>query len=181
MTGVQTCALPISNVGNLLTPGLITATGNIAGGNLTTGGQLTAIGNATVGNLITAGVVSATSTVTAGNVQTIGTISATGNITGGNLITAGFANVGTILRLGNNTVDTTITWNSVTTSSVSANQTIASFQVTGITGVEYLVKGVDSTGSKYSVATVQAVTDGIGNVDYATFGSVQIEIGRAHV
>ena len=45
--------------------------------------------------------------------------------------------------------------------------------VTGITGLEFLVKAVDSTGSKYSIATVQAVTDG-SSVDYATFGTVQL-------
>ena len=35
------------------------------------------------------------------------------------------------------------------------------------------MKAIDSSGSKYSVATVQAVTDGT-NVDYATFGTVQL-------
>jgi hypothetical protein len=43
----------------------------------------------------------------------------------------------------------------------------------GVTGVEWLVKGVDSTGSKYSVATVQAVTDGT-NADYSIYGTVQL-------
>ena len=63
----------------------------------------------------------------------------------------------------------------LTTSTTSANQTITSFQVTGssVTGVEFFVKGVDSSGAKYSVATVQAVTDGT-SVDYATFGTVQL-------
>ena len=45
--------------------------------------------------------------------------------------------------------------------------------MTGVTGVEYLIKGVDATGSKYSVATVIAVTNGT-TVDYATFGTTQL-------
>ena len=77
------------------------------------------------------------------------------------------ANVATNLNVGNATVNTTLTWASVTTTGVTANQTVASFTVTGITGVEYLVKGVDATGGKYSVSRVQAVTDATGNVDYS--------------
>ena len=68
---------------------------------------------------------------------------------------------------------TGISWGSVTTSGIGANQTIAQFSVTSVTGVEFLVKAIDSTGSKYSVATVQAVTDGT-NVDYTIFGGVNL-------
>ena len=72
----------------------------------------------------------------------------------------------------NGTINTKLLYDSVTTTSVTANQTIASISTTGITGLEFLVKGVDA-GGKYSVATVQAVTDGT-NVDFATFGTVQL-------
>jgi hypothetical protein len=145
-----------ANAGNFNTGGLITATGNITGGNLATGGTLSAGGNANVGNLGTGGI-----------------ITATGNITGGNIISNGESNVATNLNIGNTSVNTTITWASTTTTAVTANQTIASFSVAGVTGVEYLVKAVDATGGKYSIATVQAVTDG-ANVDFATFGTVQL-------
>lgn len=96
-----------------------------------------------------------------------------GNLSGTNAnVTT--ANVLNNIILGNSTVTTTISWDSATTSSVSANQTIASISTTGITGLEFLVKGVDSAGSgKYSVATVQAVTDGT-NVDYSVFGTVNL-------
>ena len=104
----------------------------------------------------------------------------TGNVTGnvsGNLAGTSAnvttANVSGNVLLGNSTVTTTITWASVTTTSTSANQTIASLSATGVTGVEYLVKAIDSTGSKYSVASVIAVTDG-SNVDYSTYGTVQL-------
>ena len=81
----------------------------------------------------------------------------------------GDANISNAVVLGN----TTTTWATVTTTAITANQTIASMSVTGVTGVEYLVKGVDSTGSKYSVATVQAVTNGT-SVDYSTYGTVYL-------
>lgn len=67
---------------------------------------------------------------------------------------------------------TSILFGNTTTTSISANQTISSLNVATITGVEYLVKGIDS-GGKYSVATVLAVTDG-ANVDYTIFGSIQL-------
>ena len=101
MTGVQTCALPIS--------GLISATGNITGGNITVtniAGSLTtaAQGNITsVGTLTglnSSGAISATGNVTGGNLITGaaisagGAVSATGNVTGGNIITNGLINAG---------------------------------------------------------------------------------------
>ena len=85
----------------------------------------------------------------------------------------GTANVTNQLNLGNVSVNTGISWGSVTTSGIGANQTIAQFSVTGVTGVEFLVKAVDATGSKYSVATVQAVTNGT-DVDYTIFGGVNL-------
>jgi fibronectin-binding autotransporter adhesin len=81
--------------GNLLTGGVISATGTITsadtitGGNLATGGTVSATGTATLGNVETAGTVSATGNITGGNVNTAGAVSATGNLTGGNVNTAG--------------------------------------------------------------------------------------------
>lgn len=81
--------------GNLLTTGLISVTGtltsaaNITGGNIVTAGVITATANVTGGNIITAGVVSATANITGGNIVTAGVVTATANITGGNLVTAG--------------------------------------------------------------------------------------------
>jgi hypothetical protein len=79
--------------GNLLTGGLISAAGNITGGNITTTGSS---GNITGANVISSTTLSATANVIGGNITTAGLISATGNITGSNLsITGGtlaFAN-----------------------------------------------------------------------------------------
>ena len=61
----------------------------------------------------------------------------------------------------------------MTTSSTASNQTIAKLSITNMRGVEFLVKGEDSTGAKYSVATVSAVHDGT-SVDYAVYGGVKL-------
>lgn len=119
---------------NILTGGLISATGNVYGNSFITsggGGGISASGNIQAGNVLTAGVVSATGNAIVGNLSTAGNITAsyyfgngsqlaslnganifgnistTGNITGGNLLTVGLASVG-----GN------ITANNITTGNV---------------------------------------------------------------
>jgi len=59
------------------------------------------------------------------------------------------------------------------TASITANQVIATAPVTGVTGVEFIVKGVDSTGGKYSMATISVVTDGSA-IDWQTYGSMYL-------
>jgi hypothetical protein len=44
---------------------------------------------------------------------------------------------------------------------------------TDVYGIEYIVKSFDGTGSKYSMATVQAVTNGV-DVDYVTYATVRL-------
>ena len=105
-------------------------------------------------------------------------VSKIGNVTVGNLSTGSLsANSFAVTTLGIG--NTAITANTVTTTAITANQTIATYAITGtaVTGVEFLVKGYDSPGAKYSVATVLAVTDGnvsANNVDYTIFGTVRI-------
>ena len=67
------------------TSGIISATGNVTGGNIITGGVITATGNVTTGNVITAGMVTATANISGGNILTGGLITATGNVTAGNV------------------------------------------------------------------------------------------------
>ena len=155
----------VGNVSGNITGVLANGTSNVAipasGGNvnITAGGTTTLVVTSTGANI-------------AGTLNT-GTGNASfGNVaaTNGNLTTA---NISGNVILGNSIVTTAISWASVTTTSITANQTIASFSVTGVTGVEFLVKGVDSTGSKYSIATVHAVTDG-ANVDWSTYGGASL-------
>jgi len=163
--------------GNITTGGVVAATGNVSGGNLTTAGALAVTGNANVGNLGTGGLIVATGNVTGGNLVTAGVVSATGNITGGNLNTANALTANTIIaNTSANIGNTKVGWGTVTTTSITANQTIAQFSTTGIAAIEFLVKGVDSTGSKYSAATVTAVTDGT-NVDYVTYATAFLGAG----
>ena len=66
----------------------LTATGNVAGGNLTTAGVVSATGNVIGGNLRTGGLVLATGTTTPDIGAATGTsLTATGNVAGGNLTT----------------------------------------------------------------------------------------------
>jgi hypothetical protein len=77
---------------NIRTTGLISATGDITGGNVNagasivatshTGATFSATGNITGGNINTGGIVTATGNVTAGNLRTVGQVTATGNVTG---------------------------------------------------------------------------------------------------
>ena len=79
----------ISVSGNILTAGLVSATGSATAGNIYTAGEVSATGNVTSGNVLTAGLVSATGNATAGNVTTAGQVTATGNVYGGNVLSTG--------------------------------------------------------------------------------------------
>jgi hypothetical protein len=104
--------------------------------------------------------------VYAGNLDASGNLTIAGNIAANNF-TANVLTANTTVNVGN----TSIEWGTVTTTSITANQAIAQAPYSGVTGVEFLIKGEDSSGAKYSVAHVTAVTDG-GNVDYSTYGTV---------
>jgi len=81
--------------GNILTAGIVSAGGNITAlnfiGNVIppAGGSVSTTGNITGGNLLTSGIMSATGNATAGNLITAGLLTVTGNIQGGNVRTAG--------------------------------------------------------------------------------------------
>lgn len=135
--------------------------------------------NANLGNLVTANYANFTNDVVVqGNIANANNISVTNLINGntanfsGNVISANIKSNSSVI-IGN----TSITWGNTTTSAITANQTISSYTLTGsgVTGVEWIVKGVDNNGvtPKYSVATVQAVTDGT-SVDYTLYGTVNL-------
>ena len=153
-------------------------TGNLVAANLVTSGvanvaQLHVTGNVTSNLLPNANV-----THDLGNATLrwenayVGNIDASGNLTiGGNISADSYSantfNANVAVNVGN----TNIKWGTVTTTSITANQAIAQAPYSGVTGVDFLIKGQDSSGAKYSVAHVIAVTDG-GNVDYSTYGTV---------
>ena len=118
--------------------------------------------------LLTVSVVNVTGNLVAGNLTTGG---AGGNVSGANVVSANTLVASVGVQISNSAVY----FGNITTSSTGANQTIATRALSGsyITGVEYLVKGVDTTGAKYSVATVVAVSNG-ANADFSTFATVNL-------
>ena len=71
--------------GNVINSGLSSVTGNVTGGNILTAGIMSGTGNATHGNILTGGLISAAGNVQAGSVRTAGVVSATGNVIGNNI------------------------------------------------------------------------------------------------
>jgi len=94
VTGLITASGNVTG-GNILTAGIVSAGGNITAPNFIgnvippAGGSVSTTGNITGGNLLTSGIMSATGNATAGNLITAGLLTVTGNIQGGNLRTAG--------------------------------------------------------------------------------------------
>ncbi len=106
--------------------------------------------------------------VYAGNIDASGNLTLAGNISANNF-SANTLSANTSVDIGT----TQIVFGNVTTTATTANQTIASATISGVTGIEWIVKGFDSSGSKYSMAIVTAVTDGT-SADYSTFGTVNL-------
>jgi len=180
----------LGNVGNVHigggSAGYVLATDGTGNLSWTSSPNVTAItnGNSSVsipttdGNVITSVAGNTVFTVTAAGANVVGTLDVTTDLTAGNvyanagtisanLVTANVANVASAINLGNTSTYAA----TVTTTSVGI-QTIASVAVSGVTGVEFFVKGVDANG-KYSATTVMSVTDG-ANVDYTIYGTTWI-------
>jgi hypothetical protein len=95
-------------------------------------------------------------------------VSSNVNITGS--VKASSANVTSVV-IGNSSIySTTATTTSTTTT------TLASINVTTFRAVEFIIKGENSSGSKYSVATILAVHDDASPaaVDYTSYGLVTL-------
>jgi len=127
------------------------------------------VGNSSSNVSINNGNANLTGNILVGNVSSNVAITNDGNVTASANLNANNANISNVIALGN----TQVNWGTVTTTNITANQTIAQIPTTGINGIEFFVKGIDATGTKYSVATVQAVTDG-SNVDYVVYGGAYL-------
>ena len=81
--------------GNIRSLGIISTTGTVidsdidTSGNIDADGYISAVGNVTGGNLVTSGLAPVTGNITTGNITSAGQSITTGNITGGNIITGG--------------------------------------------------------------------------------------------
>jgi hypothetical protein len=73
------------NLADVYATGVVSATGNVIGGNVNTGGLMSSAGNVIGGNINTSGLMSATGNVIGGNINTSGTVSSTGNVAAVNI------------------------------------------------------------------------------------------------
>ena len=169
ITGVVSASGNVTG-GNVLTAGLISATGNITGGNISatnhTGTTVSVSGNVTSGNVLTGGIVSSTGNITGGNISATnhtGTaVSVTGNITAGNIINTGISSV-----TGNITGGNVLTAGQV---SATGNITTANSFVGNLVGTTVSVTGNVSAGNV--IINGQPTTYGVVNPAYMVVGLV---------
>lgn len=157
-TAIQSGNIVVKAGAQLDTPNIGTATGT----------TLSLSGNVLAAN-VNANILVTSSNITATNTMTTSNLAVSNNANFSSNVIANKITSNTNILIGN----TNIGWGSVTTYSITANQTIAQFSVAGITGIEFIVKGSDVSGSKYSVATVTALTDGF-NIDYVTYATANL-------
>jgi hypothetical protein len=160
-----------ANLGNLATANYVNVATQINGNIANFSGNLTAA-NANLGNLVTANYANiANELVVSGNANVTSNVNVTANVTANN-ITSNNRVTATNIKIGNSYIYA----NTVTTLTTTPTE-ICSFMITNtdVYGIEYIVKSFDSTtgASKYSMATVQAVTNGL-DVDYTTFATVRL-------
>lgn len=161
--------------GNILTNGLVSATGsitgaNITGSNLLTSGVVSAAGTITGGNLATSGTISAAGNINGANVIAIthvgnlngSTVSVSSNITGGNLFTGGEISAAGRIQGAN-----VIGANLLTTGIVSA--------VGNITGNYFVGNGSQLTG--ITVSAGATIENGTSNVTVLNNSNITVGIG----
>jgi hypothetical protein len=108
--------------------------------------------------------------VTTGGANISGNANISSNVNVTNSLNANIANVTSVV-IGNSSIwSTTVTTSSLTTT------TLVSLDITKFRGVEFIVKGENNTGSKYSVATILAVHDNATPpaVDFTSYGLVNL-------
>ena len=152
-------AVTISGVGNVavFTPtglnitGVISANGNITGGNVDAGsGVITTSGNITGGNLLAgSGVITTSGNITGGNVLAgSGVITTSGNITGGNLL----AGSGVITTSGNITGGNLLAGSGVITT--SGNITGGNLNAAGLSLSSNVLSALNSTSNITTSANI---------------------------
>lgn len=166
VTGVLSASGNITG-GNITTAGTATVTGNVTGGNLAIGGLATVTGNITGGNITTGGSLAVTGTgnvtgnINGGNLRTTGLITATGTVTGGNLVSGGFITAAsTVSSVGNIT----------SAANVAGGNVIASTNVSAVgnvAGTYFIGNGSQLTGISAAVS-VSKIESGLSNVQIAS-------------
>ncbi len=101
--------------------------------------------------------------ISVGGTTNVGQFTTSGLTVNGNITTTGNIDIGY----------TNINWATLTTTTIVTDQIIANVPAGSIRGVEFFVKGEDTTGDKYVISTVQAVHNG-SSVDYNSYGTVRM-------
>jgi filamentous hemagglutinin len=182
LTGGLISATGNINVGNINTVGLASVTGNITGGNLLTGGLISATGNIDVGNIRTAGIASVTGNITSGNILTGGLVSATANIVGGNITTAGLisatgnVDAGNINTVGFASVTGNITGGNLSTSGlITASGNISGnniFATTLVSVTGNLIAANVNTSAIRPTSGELTITTAAGNLNLQPAGNI---------
>src|SRR6056300_645213 len=174
--------LTVASTGAEVT-GIVSATGNVSGGNVTTAGQVQA-DNVDATNGITAGTtISATGNVSGGNITTGGDVDATGNITAtsfagsgallsalnGSNITTGTVAAARVATLNQNTTGTAGGLSSAVTVELTGNVTgSATFTNAGDTASIATTLTADPTITLTGDVTGSGTMTNLGNVSFAT-------------
>lgn len=166
VTGVLSASGNVTG-GNITTAGTATVTGNVTGGNLAIGGLATVTGNITGGNITTGGSLAVTGTgnvtgnINGGNLRTTGLITATGTVTGGNVVSSGFITAAsTVSSVGNITSAANVAGaNVIASANVSA--------VGNVAGTYFIGNGSQLTGIS-SAVSVSKIESGLSNVQIAS-------------
>jgi len=136
-----------TDTNTVATTGVVSAIGNISGGNFRTTGLITATGNIisaaniTGGNALISGLISATSTVTSaanitgGNVLTGGLISAAGNVTGNYILGNGSQLTGLPALYGNSNVSAFLSAFGTNSISTTGSVTSGNIYVSGVASI----------------------------------------------
>ena len=163
-----------ANVGNLGTAGLITATGNITGGNLTTGGVLSVTGNANVGNLGTAGNITAGFFL--GNGSQLTGI-ATNSIFNGNSNVSVAANANVTVSVAGNSNIITVTGTGANisgTANISGNANVGNLGTAGNVTAGFFIgngsqlTGIAAGGATFTTSASVPASAAVGDYWYET-------------
>jgi hypothetical protein len=159
--------------GNLLTGGLISATGTVTGSTLI-GSVVTASGNVTGGNVLTGGLISATSDITGGNLATGGFASATGNVTGGNINTGGL-----VTATGNISGGNIATSGIVTASGNVFGNNI--FATTSVSTAGNVIAGNVNTSAIQPTSGALTVSTASGDINLNPAGNIVLSSGNTYI
>jgi len=157
-TSLTGATIPVVQAGNnYIAPASLflsaSSAGNVAAGNLISAGVITAVGNIQGGNLTTTGTAAVNILTATGNILSSGNISITGNIQAGNLITSGniFDLTGSLQISSTGTIVLTPTGVTSSTGNVSAPYFL---------GNGSALTGIVSTYSNANVASYMPVYNG---------------------